>query len=68
MDNAKLMVFTTSNDIIPVRKYVLKSGLTVVLAATEGPLVSGFFCICKYGGDNVRIFITNVAYFMHNNL
>ena len=53
MESRKVLFATKANDIIPVKKYRLNSGLTLIIAETEGPLVSGFFCIGKLS-DNAR--------------
>lgn len=48
MSNFKLICSTKASDVVPVNKYVSeKTGLTVIIAETEGPLVNGFFCLGK---------------------
>ena len=38
-----------SNGVIPVYKYrSKKTGLTVVIAQVEGPLVNGYFCLGSF--------------------
>lgn len=46
MSHFKLISSTKASDVIPVNKYVSdKTGLTVIIANVEGPLVNGFFCL-----------------------
>lgn len=46
MSHFKLISSTKASDIIPVNKYVSeKTGLTVIIADVEGPLVNGYFCL-----------------------
>lgn len=41
----KLVSTTKASNVIPVNKYVsTKTGITVIVADVEGPLVNGFFC------------------------
>ncbi len=44
----KLLYSGKANNVIPVYKYgSKKTGLTVVIAQVEGPLVNGYFCLGK---------------------
>ncbi|CAB3249821.1 unnamed protein product [Arctia plantaginis] len=49
----KLVSSTKASDIIPVDKYVSeKTGITVIIAGVEGPLVNGFFCLATEAHDD----------------
>lgn len=49
MSHFKLISSTKASDIIPVNKYVSeKTGLTVIIADVEGPLVNGYFCLGNF--------------------
>lgn len=49
MGGFELVSTFKSNDIIPVHKYKSSNtGLTVVIAEVDGPVVSGFLCLGKY--------------------
>ncbi|KAI5635965.1 peptidase m16 inactive domain-containing protein [Phthorimaea operculella] len=49
----KLVSTTKANDVIPVNKYVSeKTGVTVIIADVEGPLVNGFFCLATEAHDD----------------
>ncbi|XP_028177355.1 uncharacterized protein C05D11.1-like [Ostrinia furnacalis] len=53
MAHFKLICSTKASDVIPVNKYVSeKTGLTVIIAETEGPLVNGFFCLATEAHDD----------------
>ncbi|CAH0404705.1 unnamed protein product [Chilo suppressalis] len=53
MSHFKLISTTKASDVIPVNKYVSdKTGLTVIIAETEGPLVNGFFCLATEAEDD----------------
>lgn len=44
---------TTVNGAFPVRKYKSnKTGLTVVIAEVDGPIVSGYFCLATEAHDD----------------
>jgi hypothetical protein len=59
MSHFKLKSSTKASDVIPVNKYVSeKTGLTVIIAETEGPLVNGFFCL----GMVDNIFFDDITY------
>lgn len=46
MSHFKLISSTKASDVIPVNKYLSeKTGLTVIIANVEGPVVKGFFCL-----------------------
>lgn len=46
MAQFKLISSTKASDVIPVNKYKSeKTGLTIIIAEVEGPLVNGFFCL-----------------------
>lgn len=46
MSHFKLVSSTKASDVVPVNKYVSeKTGITVIIAGVEGPLVNGFFCL-----------------------
>lgn len=46
MGDFELITSTKSNDTIPVHKYKsTKTGITVVIAEVDGPVVGGYFCI-----------------------
>lgn len=46
MSHFKLISSTKASDVIPVNKYVSeKTGLKVIIADVEGPLVKGFFSL-----------------------
>lgn len=47
--NFSLLCSLKANDLIPVHKYKSSTtGLTVVLAEVEGPVVNGYFCLGKF--------------------
>lgn len=49
MSHFKLILSTKANDVIPINKYVSeKTGITVIIAGVEGPVVNGFFCLGEY--------------------
>lgn len=51
--NFKLEATVKANDRIPVRKYRSeKTGLTVILAEIEGPVVNGYFCLATEAHDD----------------
>ncbi|CAK1603337.1 unnamed protein product [Parnassius mnemosyne] len=53
MSHFKLISSTKASDVIPVNKYVSeKTGLTVIIADVEGPLVNGFFCLATEAHDD----------------
>ncbi|CAH0726563.1 unnamed protein product, partial [Brenthis ino] len=53
MSHFKLISSTKASDVIPVNKYVSeKTGLTVIIANVEGPLVNGFFCLATEAHDD----------------
>ncbi|CAG4968392.1 unnamed protein product [Colias eurytheme] len=53
MSHFKLTSSTKASDVIPVKKYVSeKTGLTVIIADVEGPLVNGFFCLATEAHDD----------------
>ncbi|XP_075992092.1 uncharacterized protein C05D11.1-like [Anticarsia gemmatalis] len=53
MSHFKLISSTKASDIIPVNKYVSeKTGITVIIAGVEGPLVNGFFCLATEAHDD----------------
>lgn len=46
MSHFKLLSSTKASDVIPVNKYISeKTGLKVIIADVEGPLVKGFFSL-----------------------
>jgi hypothetical protein len=46
--NFELICALKANDLIPVHKYKSSvTGLTVVIAEVEGPIVNGYFCLGK---------------------
>lgn len=46
MSNFKLILSSKASNVIPVNKYVSqKTGLTIIIANVDGPLVNGFFCL-----------------------
>uniref|UniRef100_A0A336KC94 CSON007777 protein n=1 Tax=Culicoides sonorensis TaxID=179676 RepID=A0A336KC94_CULSO len=52
-ENFKLLANVKVNDRIPVRKYKSeKTGLTVILADVEGPVVNGYFCLATEAHDD----------------
>ncbi|XP_041971152.1 uncharacterized protein C05D11.1-like [Aricia agestis] len=53
MSHFKLISSTKASDVIPVSKFVSeKTGLTVIIASVEGPLVNGFFCLATEAHDD----------------
>ncbi|XP_045764374.1 uncharacterized protein C05D11.1-like [Maniola jurtina] len=53
MSHFKLKSSIKASDVIPVNKYVSeKTGLTVIIANVEGPLVNGFFCLATEAHDD----------------
>jgi hypothetical protein len=47
-ENFELICSLKANDLIPVHKYKSNvTGLTVVIAEVEGPIVNGYFCLGK---------------------
>ncbi|KAJ8726234.1 hypothetical protein PYW07_000932 [Mythimna separata] len=53
MSHFKLVSSTKASDVIPVNKYVSeKTGITVIIAGVEGPLVNGFFCLATEAHDD----------------
>ncbi|XP_049872194.1 uncharacterized protein C05D11.1-like isoform X2 [Pectinophora gossypiella] len=49
----RLVSSTKASDVIPVNKYVsCKTGITVIIADVEGPLVNGFFCLATEAHDD----------------
>ncbi|KAM3962814.1 LOW QUALITY PROTEIN: uncharacterized protein C05D11.1 [Aphomia sociella] len=53
MSHFKLISSTKASDVIPVNKYISeKTGLTVIIADVEGPLVNGFFCLATEAHDD----------------
>ncbi|XP_046961211.1 uncharacterized protein C05D11.1-like [Vanessa cardui] len=53
MSHFKLISSIKASDVIPVNKYVSeKTGLTVIIANVEGPLVKGFFCLATEAHDD----------------
>ena len=47
-DTFELQSTCKANNVIPVYKYKSRNtGLTVVIAQVEGPLVNGYFCLGK---------------------
>lgn len=55
MGDFELITSTKSNDTIPVHKYKsAKTGITVVIAEVDGPVVGGYFCIRKYTNSSLR--------------
>ncbi|KAG8248787.1 hypothetical protein J6590_033962 [Homalodisca vitripennis] len=48
-----LICSSKANDLIPVHKYKSSlTGLTVVLAEVEGPVVNGYFCLATEAHDD----------------
>jgi hypothetical protein len=44
----ELVCSLKANDLVPVHKYKSNvTGLTVVIAEVEGPVVNGYFCLGK---------------------
>jgi hypothetical protein len=42
----ELVASSQANDLVPVRKFrSTRSGLTLVLAEVDGPVVNGYFCL-----------------------
>ncbi|KAG7311658.1 hypothetical protein JYU34_002712 [Plutella xylostella] len=53
MSHFKLILSTKANDVIPINKYVSeKTGITVIIAGVEGPVVNGFFCLATEAHDD----------------
>ncbi|KAH9645203.1 hypothetical protein HF086_005748 [Spodoptera exigua] len=53
MSHFKLVSSTKASDVVPVNKYVSeKTGITVIIAGVEGPLVNGFFCLATEAHDD----------------
>lgn len=53
MASFKLVLSTKASDVIPVNKYVSeKTGITVIIADVEGPVVNGFFCLATEAHDD----------------
>ncbi|KOB79134.1 Uncharacterized protein OBRU01_00203 [Operophtera brumata] len=53
MSHFKLISSTKASDIIPVSKYVSeKTGITVIIAEVEGPVVDGYFCLATEANDD----------------
>ncbi|CAH2104836.1 unnamed protein product [Euphydryas editha] len=53
MSHFKLISSTKASDVIPINKYVSeKTGLKVIIANVEGPLVKGFFCLATEAHDD----------------
>ncbi|XP_022820745.1 uncharacterized protein C05D11.1-like [Spodoptera litura] len=53
MSHFKLISSTKASDVVPVNKYVSeKTGITVIIAGVEGPLVNGFFCLATEAHDD----------------
>ncbi|CAH0603275.1 unnamed protein product [Chrysodeixis includens] len=53
MSHFTLVSSTKASDVIPVNKYVSqKTGITVIIAGVEGPLVNGFFCLATEAHDD----------------
>lgn len=51
--NFELKCSFTANSLFPVHKYVsTKTGLTVVVAEVEGPVVDGYFCLATEAHDD----------------
>lgn len=49
MSHFKLISSTKASEIIPVSKYVSEqTGITVIIAEVEGPVVDGYFCLGKF--------------------
>lgn len=47
-DTFKLKCSLSVNNLFPVHKYVsMKTGITVVVAEVEGPVVDGYLCLGK---------------------
>lgn len=62
MSHFKLVSSTKASDVIPVNKYVSeKTGITVIIAGVEGPLVNGFFCLGKISNE-VNFFIETAKF------
>lgn len=52
-ENFRLVASVKANDRIPVRKYKSeKTGLTIILADIEGPVVNGYFCLATEAHDD----------------
>ncbi|XP_047987418.1 uncharacterized protein C05D11.1-like [Leguminivora glycinivorella] len=53
MSHFKLISSTKASDVIPVNKYKSeRTGLTVIIADVEGPVVNGFFCLATEAHDD----------------
>ncbi|GBP23093.1 Uncharacterized protein C05D11.1 [Eumeta japonica] len=53
MAHFKLKSSTKAAQLIPVNKYISeRTGLTVIIADVEGPLVNGFFCLATEAHDD----------------
>ncbi|XP_045538857.1 uncharacterized protein C05D11.1 [Papilio machaon] len=53
MSHFKLISTTKASDVIPVNKYVSeKTGLKVIIANVEGPVVNGYFCLATEAHDD----------------
>ncbi|VVC90313.1 unnamed protein product [Leptidea sinapis] len=53
MSHFKLISSTKASDVVPVHKYVSqKTGITVIIAGVEGPVVNGFFCLATEAHDD----------------
>ncbi|XP_067002472.2 uncharacterized protein C05D11.1 [Anabrus simplex] len=51
--NFELICSLKANDLVPVHKYKSSvSGLTVVIAEVEGPVVNGYFCLATEAHDD----------------
>jgi hypothetical protein len=55
MSSFELICETKANDVIRVRKFKSqKTGLKVVLADVEGPVVNGYLALCTEANDGSR--------------
>ncbi|CAH2066403.1 unnamed protein product, partial [Iphiclides podalirius] len=53
MSHFKLISTTKASDVVPVKKYVSeKTGLKIIIADVEGPVVNGFFCLATEAHDD----------------
>ncbi|XP_045764362.1 uncharacterized protein C05D11.1-like [Maniola jurtina] len=66
MSHFKLKSSTKASDVIPVNKYVSdKTGLTVIIANVEGPILHGFFCFATeaHNDDGLPYTLEHLIFF-----
>lgn len=63
MSHFKVIASTKASDIIPITKYVSgKTGITVIIAEVEGPIVDGYFALGKPETDGNFYYILIAGY------